>query len=417
MDNPLNLTASKYTSKGAIYFALSLLIFGLISFGEISIAQLPLVYIPLLCLFLFNRTTKLTIDPDWLVYAGLAAAVVFIAAISAKYPDHAMMEAAKYRDVALLGFSLYLSLRHDLVEWSNAIFAGIACAFLAVAVVTLWEFLSAIPDLQGDHTHINPDLSYYGHIRHFSYHAFAASLLASICVFQGNQKNVFAWLVLAGCLIALLVSGGRGAIAGYGLFLLIYGVVRLDRRVLLRFALIAIALVVGAVVLLALSPASALVESLLARSDLSQGLDSVFSGRIYLWTLSWNASFEYPLFGYGPGGFQQIPGTPTYASQPHSFPLQLVIEFGWLGGAVIALCLIRLLLKVFMPRGGSIDAADVELALVLKCAVIAYLVFSLVDGLFYHPIPLIHFAVIFAALTACNRRCYAPESDAMEATG
>ena len=386
----------KYDLRGIVYFVLFAALFSMQNLVWISRYELPVIALVIGLVFFFNDKSKLKIDPGMLVYSFALVAIVFLASISAKYPDHALQEANRYRDVALFALAIYLSVREDLVRYFQPIFLAIIFAFLVVTPVTLWEYYSFVGSLTQQEKWITTDLTYFAHIRHFSYFAFLTSVLAGMILLHGNRSKPWAWIVLGICVTALVASGGRAAILSLVVFFTLYALFTMNFLLALRYmaiSLLAIAVILG---LIALSPFAMVSESLIERSSLAHGISGFLSYRTAYWELIWNASFDRPIFGYGPGGFKQIPDTPLFAVQPHGVFPQVLVEFGWVGGSLLLLCLLQLGRQIVAKIRNSGEIP--HLAVLYICAIAAYLTYALVDGNLYYPQPMSQFAVLVVGL-------------------
>jgi O-antigen ligase len=121
--------------------------------------------------------------------------------------------------------------------------------------------------------------------------------------------------------------------------------------------------------------------------------------RLGIWRDSLTAIAQRPILGFGPEGYQLSGCCNPNVVQPHNSVLQILLEFGVLGLVVFAWVAI----VVFGPRVRAItlhtprlerNSIDSTLLAILA----GFAGFSLIDGLFYYPVPLVHFALVCALL-------------------
>ena len=126
-------------------------------------------------------------------------------------------------------------------------------------------------------------------------------------------------------------------------------------------------------------------------------VDWVMSGRLGFWRGVVDHSFESPILGHGPDGYRLLPSRIQGQVQPHSSLFQLVVEFGWVGGMIILVIFWRFFRQFYTgtrPFGGSNNSEHLQKSMLAFIS--AFLLFSLIDGLLYHALPLAHFAILSA---------------------
>ena len=90
--------------------------------------------------------------------------------------------------------------------------------------------------------------------------------------------------------------------------------------------------------------------------------------------------------------------TKGWGNHPHSIVVQFVVDWGVLG-TVCLLSLLGLMCRTGYARlRGEEDVVRRTLRVVALATIGAYLVHSLVDGLFYHPLPLLFLSIMFAVV-------------------
>jgi O-antigen ligase len=131
----------------------------------------------------------------------------------------------------------------------------------------------------------------------------------------------------------------------------------------------------------------------------SNSLEAVIdsTGRTRIWSDALAAVAKKPVIGYGPEGYLHSRCCLRDTSQPHNAVVQLLIEVGVLGLAVVCWLLWRTLgrdaLQYWRDRGTMrIDPCRAMLFATMG----GMTAFALVDGLYYHVVPLTMFAIIAA---------------------
>lgn len=109
------------------------------------------------------------------------------------------------------------------------------------------------------------------------------------------------------------------------------------------------------------------------------------TGRISLWRDAIGSAKDRPVLGIGPGNYA-CGGWPTRSAHPHSFPLQILAEWG------IPAFLILLSISLFLAwstlqklREARLDSAPTGLARMLFGGVLAAAISACVDGVFLMP--------------------------------
>ena len=164
---------------------------------------------------------------------------------------------------------------------------------------------------------------------------------------------------------------------------------------------IAIASAIGGILVLFtihISPYSAITESILQRSGGEFSMNSILSGRLSFWEGALMSVFDSPVLGLGPDGFRYSEGVIPKTVQPHSSLIQLIVEFGWLGAAIIIYRSWSFIAPMCKGLGRNPSSHSTRIYLV--AFLFAYLIYSLVDGLFYHVLPMVHLAFIMPLLFA-----------------
>lgn len=322
-----------------------------------------------------------------LVWAVLATASVMFA----QYPVPALVRHAEWAGHMLFALSLW----HSLAERDGlpgVVFASVVTGFLVVTAGLIAHW-GAFPDPVAYDWAL--ELPFFDHVRHYGYLALAALILSGFWIANpraDSWRAAVALVALITAMSALIWAGGRGAVLG--------AIIGLSTLVALsrgagRWRL------VGAVCL-AVIPAAWLashfrvdipimgIDRLLGRAVEYGGLNDFSTGRTEVWQYTLAAIADHPFLGLGPDGFAYLsPPVMRLPVQPHSMPLQLVSDWGLPAALVFfALVLIAGLQWWRRSNEADTDATDHTARVTAGALIVAYLAHSLVDGPFYHALPM-----------------------------
>jgi O-antigen ligase len=213
-------------------------------------------------------------------------------------------------------------------------------------------------------------------------------------------------LLLTSCaLFGVIATGSRGALLSWLVFVLLLVCFSSARWRVLAFsvaALVGSALLVGYLHfsgLLASPNIFVRVQQLVTVPGAELG-----SGRVQIWRDALRVIARHPLFGMGTEAYRITGCCDRRVAQPHNFVLQLLMQFGVVGSALLA----ALCWRAVRALGGGRRAVALMFAspenLALAAMVAAFLAFSCIDGLLYREVPLIHFAVLCGLFGAGLRR-------------
>lgn len=127
-------------------------------------------------------------------------------------------------------------------------------------------------------------------------------------------------------------------------------------------------------------------------------LNKITTGRAAMWQMSINAMLEKPLFGLGPFGYFFIPER-TYDDQPHNFVVQFLVEWGFIGTALMLILMAACGWQALRVLSSRIRAGDESY--VIGCAVVLVLtIHGLTGGTYFKIQPITCVALGYAALVA-----------------
>lgn len=256
---------------------------------------------------------------------------------------------------------------------------------VAVALVIITHYLLALPDLSSK-IRILTDPPIYRNIRHLNYDLamiFALSFLFSIERNWIKYEASFQAFIFTTLGFFSVWSAGRGQFLSMSIFIVLLVSFRILRagdirliRPLLMFS------IGGALVFL--TGNDYFIDAIIVRASEFRSLDELSSNRIAIWQKSLRLIRESWMVGFGPDAFIYS-GISSGLVHAHNFILQWLLEFGVIGTAGLMSVVWGILLLCFKTickaNGFTCDA-------VVATLLISTFVFALVDGHFYHAIPL-----------------------------
>lgn len=134
----------------------------------------------------------------------------------------------------------------------------------------------------------------------------------------------------------------------------------------------------------------------------SEAVDTVTSGRLKIWQLSAQALERQYWFGYGPNGYFFLPERQEDFIHPHNIVIQVLIEWGLLGGSLLLFILAGLVFFVIKQLPLAIRSGNVNY--LIPAFIVLMLSFNaLTDGVFFVAEPLFCMATAIAWLLASNK--------------
>lgn len=336
----------------------------------------------------------------WLLLA-LAGSALVSTVLAPRWPA-AWDRLQLYFGIALLGLAVYLLHRDDdhptILPYLMAI--SIAHAFVLIEIV-FW-----IAQLHTGEATLARRMPYHGNVRHFGYLGYLGAAAGAALVMVSRNLLASALLLCASALFGIVQLGSRGALLAWALFAAAGALISPRRLRFLGLALCAAALAFGLVRALDLHglPANG---DLLTRATSGETFRT--RDRLALWEDALHGVAERPLFGWGPEGHAAskcCAGRGLYIGgtvQPHNLILQLLLEFGLVGTVLLGALAADILLRHAQApgwRGAILESPDLQ---ALAAILAGFTAFGMIDGLFYYPVPLIHFATLTGLLLAYTR--------------
>lgn len=328
--------------------------------------------------------------PEALVAFGLLASAFTIAALISPASEVSFLRLSMY--YAFVAFGLVLSC--TLGKPSRS---AIAALLLAISIVHA-AFLTIALNAAISHDPNAPFAPpYFGNVRHLGYLGFVGAAASLAFLILDRRLRAAGLFLTVYALFGVVALGSRGALVSWLISFVLLAVLCGQRRRVIGSAAGCLAAAI-ALAYLAHSADVFHAPGMFDRAVLTEGIVTTSVGRPAVWIESWQRILEQPLLGYGPEGFAIAGVTKGFFAQPHNFVLQILLESGVIGLlATIAFCWVlfakRLKAVALSRRDRSLG--DEEAGLVATLA--GFFAFGLIDGVFYHAIPLLCFVILVAA--------------------
>lgn len=334
-----------------------------------------------------------------LLTAFVISAVLSV--VASPQPTLASAAVYTYGSIVALGIGLYL-LQRDARPGAGD---GYLVVVPVVHLMLLIEVLLWLTWMRDENRIPGAALPNHANVRHFAYHGFVAAAFAAALFVRMPRLGVSAFVLTASALFGIVLTGSRGALYSWFVFVVVAGLLHPARARLVAFCAAAIAAGSAAAWWVAQS------QLLPARGNLFARLEGGAASAVYLadrwvvWSDSVRAIVARPWFGFGPEGYVTSRCCSDDFVQPHSFLLQLMLDFGVIGTFLLA-ALTWVLLRGFGSWAQWYRALRTDGEVSLPAAVLAaYFVYGLVDGMLYHAVPLLLLALLVALLLAAMHRC------------
>ncbi|MCD6673285.1 MAG: hypothetical protein LT106_10555 [Burkholderiaceae bacterium] len=312
-----------------------------------------------------------------------------------------------YYSVVLLGIALYVVHAGSVGDVLNKylLLVPLVHAIFLVYVVFWVISLQAGPALPAT------GAPHYANIRHFAYHGFIAAAFATSLFVLTRKLQATAFVLTTAALFGIILLGARGALGAWLVFVAATLALGGLQKRLFAFCTSALLLSAGSVYFLG---ATDLVRapSLFYRFGEGIGRAAYVADRLEIWVQAFSAVLRRPAFGYGPEGYIFSACCNSVVAQPHNFVLQFLLEFGFVGCTLfVGLCIV-----VWQECVGTSALTRKRWSnmppdlVVLTSAVLAFLAYALIDGLLYHAIALVHFALLVVLFVGAMRGSRGPDT-------
>jgi len=237
-------------------------------------------------------------------------------------------------------------------------------------------------------------------IRHVGYLSLGLTGIAAglwVTAAKGRDEVLPATLFFLGCFL-LMWSGGRGAFIALMIHLaVLLTLASPGRRLSLMWRLLAVLVVATMLAGIYVPNKHFGPLNIFLRFDASTLPGEEYSsGRTEMWRQTADWITRQPWFGYGEGQYRYaVPAARGFSNHPHNLPLQLLMQWGVVGTAMLTALLVRLGWK-------ALPLLKAPTALTYPCTAIVtgLLAVSMVDGPFFYALPVVIFLLAIATLLA-----------------
>lgn len=333
------------------------------------------------------------------VLLGLMVGTAFFSAIrEAPYPPDALIWTYISLIHLIFGFSAAWTIRHSSEATSRLIWPAIAIGCFAYACVLAcyaaqphsarfnWEFFGLA----------------VSNIRQIGFYCVVGAVSAIGCATQERGTRLLLFASVAASMFTLACwTGSRGAlVASFASVAIVWLLVR-------RFRTARIVAIFAGSIILGVCMASLLPvpqqEFGLSRMAGSLGQHGGYdysSGRLQMWAGAWHAILRHPLLGYGEAQFGHVvPQVQSAYMHPHDSILQLLFQWGLVGGGIVLGLVIVVARKL-----RTVGIGQEYRALPSVLVVTALATYSLYDGVLFHVYPSMMFGFAMASVLTPNRR-------------
>jgi len=257
------------------------------------------------------------------------------------------------------------------------------------------------------------DFPTYWGPRIFSMHQYAGAVagLGWLALRPASRSATLAALVLtAASCVGLASSGSRAPLVGLALTLAcwFWRGADADRRLLLRTVPLLTGFALWVSWWIGTPYAATGWWSAVSRTANAASLTDMASGRAYFWPVVWNQIWTSPWIGHGADAYQFIQPR-LHGAQPHNALLQWLYEYG-LAGTIPVLLLMALGVAGLARGNPSTEGPDRTFRVWSAAGLAGTLAYGLFDGVFYHMVAFMPFAVFAGFALGGRGKCAAPIS-------
>jgi O-antigen ligase len=387
-------------------------LFGLLAYAVIRLhSHAPASTLPMLAwwllglgvglfalLWLGGRRLSVSRPVGWLLLAITASMIASNVLLSDLFWSLPLL--GVYVADVLLALAVYLMYRDERVIPLHAYCIVIGLVHVPYLVEAVLWVAHAGPDFFRKSMRI----ANFSHVRQFGEMGFVAAISGSALLVSSRRLGVLSFLLATGAVFGMVLTGSRGALLCWMLFVaLLFACFPARRRRIASHAVVTLAgtaAVVGALHYSGLLVSPNIFVRIGTIVDGDAGFDS---GRLGLWLGALREIAARPLFGLGTEAYQLSGCCDRTLAQPHNFVLQLLMQFGIVGNALFLALGWRAIRYLGGTRALLVRARAAPEGAVLASMIVAYLAYGFIDGLLYHPAPLLHFA-LFCGLFAATLR-------------
>lgn len=337
---------------------------------------------------------------DFWADQGAWLAIVLVMIVSTALADQSAATDKLRLMMACLVFALVL--RTWLEQASEHAVAAILLAICLFHVLILILVMQKAPSANPLQPYDQSWVPYHSHIRHVAYHGMVAGCAGIALGFLHPMLRLPGFVLATLALAGTFFFGARGALLGWLVFVAVFALTSRKYRAVVVAAGLAVA--VGMMLAMALEAffiQSPFTGTLHGRVEsVSKLVNS--TGRSGIWLDALQVAWKHPWFGDGMDVYR-ISGCcmPESTVHPHNMLVQWLMEYGVIGTFAVLWALWRIIGKRLVPalRDGNAHVGQAALLSLIA----GLLVFGLVDGLFYHAVPLFLFSILCALLYRTER--------------
>jgi O-antigen ligase len=337
----------------------------------------------------------------WLIAILLWMFVTLLAATFSQWPQRGLVRQAEWYGWMAACIVMVVASR-QWAWWNMAVFILALSGWGYVTIATLllvMEHGALSNEPWDDQAWVLSVIPGCRHLRHFGYAcAFATMTLAVLPLISGSRWwfRHGAWLLWGIAWASVLWCGGRGAFMAC-LFstLLLVLLIPKTQRWNYCWSLV-FAFLTGLFLSLCFPVGDSFGPTRIFLRDTAaavEGADAISSGRLSIWLELLDRWSDKPWLGVGPDTVPVI--LEGGIVQPHSLPVQLLLEWGVIGAGAFLICLgfmlkDRLFFWWDMRKRSDTESGSVQWSFFITwlAVMIGFSFFSLVDGILYHAWPM-----------------------------
>ena len=337
-----------------------------------------------------RKTISLPVASDWIsaILCFWLVWTIFAAMKSTSQP-HSVIRQLEWFVHILFGLCIFTFLRSRLylTKYLNLIVI-VGFFILTVFLVGHWHLSSGSYNFDWVHP------PYFVHVRQLTHLAVAVLLLIPV-------RKKYLWLTLPLLSIAwgvLLWTGGRAGILSVCFGLFVIALLGKQWAILVPHG---VAALIGLELsfLFPINDMSVVgIHNAVERTVNGKTMDKVFTGRFSIWETGLKSLKSSPFIGLGPDGFKDLYSIHKWrGSNAHGSWLQFFMEWGIPGGLAFIIIQLRMLWEIWKKRAPIFESDHAAGCFGLLCA---YLLLSLVSGVFYYAVSLMLVSYSLAVLFA-----------------
>ncbi len=327
--------------------------------------------------------------------------VLFVSSYHSDFSKHVYKRAFSIGMWICYFWLVVFLLKKQFLRTEHLIYA-IITSILIVLPLMVYQYSSL--DNVSYRTFVYRHLEQYSNIRHFGYHLLAGVFFSCYLMLKNWQEKrwlFFFWgcivcSLLVACLLSTESRQGIGILLLFSSGIVIYS---MKRGFKLNSLLPIIITTIAGVSLLLVLDLDSNFTQMYSRTN-TENIDGFLGERLDIWIRSIGYLDNHWLFGRGPESFYHIERQNSLV-QPHSVIVLLLLESGITGTLLFAILLLFILIMgVKVLKCLENKSLVFYQSLIAFLFIIAYLLNSLFDGIFYHVLPVYMFSMASAIIVS-----------------